>query len=129
MFFCGTSFLKLSEDSNSGIAAKFKPNQLNPLKKKNEPEWEKVGLKALSLYFFKEPMISFDDVMQKAQVDNFAAVPLDLAVAYAGADAYQTYRLYVLLYERLQKENLLHLYETVEHPTMLILKKRSAGRR
>jgi DNA polymerase-1 len=87
------------------------------------PEWEKVGLKALSLYFFNEPMITFDDVMQKADVDNFAAVSMDLAMAYAAADAYQTYRLYLILYDRLKQENLLNVYETIEHPTMLVLKK------
>lgn len=87
------------------------------------PEWEKVGLKALSIYFFNESMLTFDDVIQKARVDSFAAVPLDLAVAYAGADAFQTYRLYFLLCEKLNKENLLHLYQEVEQPIMLILKK------
>lgn len=87
------------------------------------PEWEKVGLKALSIYFFNEPMLTFDDVMQKAQVDSFAAVPLDLALAYAGADAFQTYRLYLLLYEKLNKENLLNLYQIIEQPIMLVLKK------
>jgi DNA polymerase-1 len=87
------------------------------------PEWEKVGLKSLSNYFFNEPMLSFDDVMQKANADNFTTVPLDLATAYAGADAYQTFRLYLLLYKKLKEEGLLHLYEMVEHPTMLVLTK------
>lgn len=85
-----------------------------------QPEWQKVGLKALSESYLNERMLSFKDVVTDEH-QNFTSVPLDIATAYASADAHQTYRLWKLLEQKLKDINLLDLYYRVEHPLIDVL--------
>ena len=84
-------------------------------------EWEKVGLKRLSERYFKEPMLTYKDVVKDNKFQNFCAVPLQLATRYAAADALQTFKLVPLLQEKLKAENLESLYYEVELPLSQLL--------
>lgn len=85
-------------------------------------EWSRVGLKWLSLHFFNEAMLSFDDVVKKAKYADFSYVPLEQATPYAAADAHQTFKLVGVLQDMLQREpSIQKLYETIEHPLIGVL--------
>jgi DNA polymerase-1 len=81
----------------------------------------RIGLKALSMEYFNEQMLSFEDVVKAHKLKDFSYVPLDIATIYAALDAHQTLRLYPLLTQKLKNENLDTVYYTIEHPVMLIL--------
>lgn len=85
-------------------------------------EWQSAGLKNLSLSFFNEEMLSYDDVVKANKYKNFSYVPIELATLYAGADALQTYRLAEILQKEFEKESTLKkLYHTIEHPLLHVL--------
>ena len=84
-------------------------------------DWQRIGLKYLSEYYFNEPMLSFQEVVKDNKYKNFSYVPLDLATRYAAADAHQTFRLKPLLEKELKEEKLLDMYETIEFPLMRVL--------
>lgn len=85
-------------------------------------EWQRVGLKWLSLHFFNEPMLDFDDMVTKQKRANFSYVPLQEATQYAAADAHQTLKLVGVLEPMLAAEpTLKNLYETIEHPMIHVL--------
>lgn len=85
-------------------------------------EWQRVGLKWLSLHFFNEAMLSFDDVVKKAKLADFSYVPLEQATPYAAADAHQTFKLVEVLQNMLQLEPTIQkLYETIEQPLIGVL--------
>jgi DNA polymerase-1 len=85
-------------------------------------EWQRVGLKWLSLHFFNEPMLAFEDLFTKSKHKDFSYVPLDKATLYAAADAHQTFKLVGALQDRLKDEPLIQkLYETIEHPLIHVL--------
>lgn len=85
-------------------------------------EWQRVNLKWLSLHFFNEPMLSFEDVVKKEKLHDFSFVTLATATTYAAADAHQTYKLVSVLQPMLEAEpTLKHLYETIEHPLIRVL--------
>ncbi len=86
-----------------------------------QPEWQKVGLKALSVQYFNERMLSFGDVVTARGYQNFAQVPLEQATAYAAADAHQTFRLWSLLEQSLREKELLDMYYRIEHPLIEVL--------
>lgn len=81
----------------------------------------RVGLKALSLQYFNEQMLSYDDVVKTHGIKNFSQVPLDLATVYSALDAHQTLRLQAILAKELVAEKLDALYYDIEHPVMLCL--------
>ncbi len=83
--------------------------------------WQKSGLKDLSEYYFNEQMWSYGQVVKENGYKNFSQVPLDLATAYAAADAHQTLKLYAVLKDLLIKEGQQELFETIEQPLQEIL--------
>lgn len=86
-------------------------------------DWQRIGLKYLSEYYFNEPMLTFQEVVKDNKYKNFSFVPLDLATRYAAADAHQTLRLKLLLEKELKQEKLMDLYTTIEFPLMPVLYK------
>lgn len=82
---------------------------------------QRIGLKHLSEYYLNEPMLSFNDVVQKRGYKNFAQVPLDIATQYAAADAHQTMRLYNLFTKALEHSNVKTLFYSIEMPMVRIL--------
>jgi len=84
-------------------------------------EWQRIGLKYLSEFFFQEPMLSYDEVVKANKYKDFSYVPLELATRYAASDAHQTFRLKAILEDQLQQEQLERLYSTIEFPLMPIL--------
>lgn len=85
-------------------------------------EWQRVGLKPLSEFYFNEVMLNFQDVVGYCKVKDFAHVPLALATRYAAADAHQTYQLALLLQQELAKDSIIEkLYTNIEHPMIQVL--------
>lgn len=85
-------------------------------------EWQSVGLKSLSHFFFKEEMLTYDDVVKAHKYKDFSYVPLELATLYASTDALQTFRLVEPLLKELTKEPTLEkLYYSIEHPLIEVL--------
>jgi DNA polymerase-1 len=85
-------------------------------------EWQRVGLKALSEFYFNEPMLKFQEVVDYCKVKDFSHVPLELATRYAAADAHQTYRLVKHLEKELAQDvTTLRLYREIEHPLIQVL--------
>lgn len=82
---------------------------------------ERIGLKALSERFLNEEMLSFSDVVKTSGVKDFSAVSLDLATAYAAADAHQTLALWQPLQEELVKNDQVKLFTEIEMPLVDIL--------
>lgn len=84
---------------------------------------ERIGLKYLSQYYLKEPMLKFEDVVKKNKYSDFSQVPLDLATEYAAADAHQTMKLYTLFEKGLKEHNLSDLFHKLEMPLLHVLYK------
>lgn len=85
------------------------------------PDWQRVGLKSLSLSYFEERMLTFDQVVTKNNYADFTYVPIALATNYAAADAHQTFKLFHVLEKQLREQQLLTLYEKIEHPLIDVL--------
>jgi|GEM_PF-76928 len=83
--------------------------------------WQSAGLKSLSILYFNEPMLSYDQVMSMGPYKNFSQVPADIALLYAASDAHQTLRLVSVLKQELEKQQLMVLFLTVETPLIQIL--------
>lgn len=81
----------------------------------------RIGLKALSMQYFNEQMLSFDDVVKAHKLKDFSYTPLDIATVYSALDAHQTLRLYPIFQSALKDEKLDAVYYEIEHPVMLIL--------
>ncbi len=84
-------------------------------------DWQKKGLKSLSEFYFDETMLTFEDMMKAHKATSFAQIPLQAATHYAAADAHQTLRLYQLFSPELVKQNVDHLFYTIEMPVSSIL--------
>ncbi|KKP35353.1 MAG: polymerase I protein [candidate division TM6 bacterium GW2011_GWF2_32_72] len=84
-------------------------------------DWQRVGLKYLSEFYFNEPMLNFEDVVKDNKYKDFSYVPLDLATQYAAADAHQTFRLKKILEKKLKEEGVEKLYYECEHPIVDVL--------
>ncbi|HSC24998.1 MAG TPA: DNA polymerase I [Candidatus Babeliales bacterium] len=85
-------------------------------------EWQAASLKKLSLFFFNEEMLSYDDITKGHTYKDFSYVPLELATLYSCADSYQTFRLVAIIEEAFTQEKKLHnLYTTIEHPLIDIV--------
>lgn len=85
-------------------------------------EWQRINLKWLSMHFFDEPMLSFDDVVKHQKLPDFSYVTLEQATPYAAADAHQTYKLVAVLQSMLEAEpSIKTVYETIEHPLIEVL--------
>ena len=84
-------------------------------------EWQRIGLKYLSEYYFNEPMLTYQEVVKDNKFKNFSYVPLDLATHYAAADAHQTFRLKPILEKELKEQKLIDLYYGIELPLADVL--------
>lgn len=84
-------------------------------------DWQSVGLKKLSLLYFDEPMLTFDDVVKQNKYKDFSYVPLELATLYAAVDAHQTFKLKKVLDRQLQQEKFEALFQNIELPLTQIL--------
>ncbi|MBA2306586.1 hypothetical protein H0W26_00420, partial [Candidatus Dependentiae bacterium] len=80
-----------------------------------------IGLKALSEYFFQEPMFSFKDMVKGPGYKDFSEVSLGLATEYAAADAHQTLKLVTLLQKALTETGLEKVFYELEMPTLTVL--------
>jgi DNA polymerase I len=83
-------------------------------------DWQRIGLKHLSEYYFDEQMLSFDDVVKKNKLKDLSYASLDLATGYAASDAHQT----LALAERLKNElssKELELYRRMEGPLLDVI--------
>jgi DNA polymerase I len=84
-------------------------------------EWDKIGLKSISVKYLNEYMDSFNDVLGK-KLKTFAQVDIEKAVFYATHDAIQTFKLKTVLEKLLKKEKKLqHIFEKIEMPLSLVL--------
>jgi len=79
------------------------------------------GLKELSIKYFDENMLTFDEVVKANKLKDFSYVPLELATWYAAADAHQTYKLTKVLKRELKEDKLQDLFEQLEMPLVKIL--------
>ena len=84
-------------------------------------EWQSASLKKLSLYYFNESMLTYDELVTDQKLRSFAQVPLDHAYLYACTDAYQTFRLVPILEKEVQEQHMEKLYHTLELPLMNVL--------
>lgn len=84
-------------------------------------EWEKKGLKDLSLQLFDEDMLSYQDVVKKHKALDFSYVPLEDATLYAAADAHQTLKLQNYFAEKLEACGLVKLEQEIELPVNDVL--------
>lgn len=82
---------------------------------------QRVGLKYLSLKYFNEDMLTYDDMVKNGAYKNFSYVPLADAVLYAAADAHQTFKLVKIIEEALKKEQMESLYQNIEMPVAQVL--------
>jgi len=84
-------------------------------------DWQRIGLKSLSLQYFNENTPSYEDVVKHHGYKNFAQVPLELATTYSACDARQTWRLAHLMMPEIMAAQLDELYYTVELPLIPVL--------
>lgn len=85
------------------------------------PDWQRIGLKSLSEFFFAERMESFADVVTAHKYTKFSEVPHGQAVSYAAADAHQTLRLYHELMPLLEQHQQMELFTKIELPIVSVL--------
>ncbi len=84
-------------------------------------DWQRIGLKHLALFYFDEPMLTFDEVVKARKLPDFSFVQLDLATDYSANDAYQTFKLKKLFEKELEKEGMVSLFYDIEMPIMRVL--------
>ena len=82
---------------------------------------QRIGLKALSEYYFQEPMFAFNDIVKNHKYKNFSEVPLALATGYAAADAHQTRRLVSIFEKALKEQGLDDLFFDLEMRLLHVL--------
>lgn len=84
-------------------------------------DWQRLGLKYLSLFYFDEPMLTFEEVVKQKKLKNFSYLPLQTATYYSAHDAHQTFRFAHKFMADLKKEDMEKLYFTIEHPLIQVL--------
>tara|TARA_Y100000588_G_scaffold394426_1_gene514889 strand:- start:5026 stop:7785 length:2760 start_codon:yes stop_codon:yes gene_type:complete len=84
-------------------------------------EWEKKGLKELSIQHFDEEMLSYQSIVKKHKAKDFSYVPLQEATWYAAADAHQTWKLAMLYTKELQEQDQEKLFYDIELPVNDVL--------
>lgn len=84
-------------------------------------DWQRIGLKHLSVFYFDEEMLNFEDVVTTKKYKDFSYVPLDIATIYSGFDAHQTWRLTKLFEKQLVSENMQALFYDIEMPLLFVL--------
>lgn len=84
-------------------------------------DWQRIGLKHLTAFYFEEHMLTFDEVVKAYKLPNFSFVQLELATDYSANDAYQTLRLQKIFEKELEEQNMASLFYDIEMPMMRIL--------
>jgi DNA polymerase-1 len=84
-------------------------------------EWEKNGLKDLSVQFFCERMMSYDEVVTIHKVKNFSQVPIQDATSYAACDAHQTLKLVPVFTNMIEEQHMHDLFYDIELPVNDVL--------
>jgi DNA polymerase-1 len=84
-------------------------------------DWQRLGLKYLSVFYFDEPMLTFEEIVKQAKLKNFSYLPLQLATYYSAHDAHQTFRFAHTFMQELKKEGMETLYFAIEHPLIQVL--------
>ncbi len=84
-------------------------------------DWQRAALKELSQVYLNERMLTFQEVVKNNGYKDFSEVPLELATAYAAADAHQTMQLVPIMQDELKKVGLEDLYYNLEAPITTIL--------
>ena len=85
-------------------------------------EGQGVSLKKLSHHFFKQEMVTYEEVVKEQKYKDFSCVPLALASLYSCADSYQTFRLASALQGEFDSApSLKKLYYMIEHPLIGVL--------
>lgn len=85
------------------------------------------GLDALSLTYFDHEMLKFKDLMEDLKKAsgrkdvNFSDVELSKATAYAAEDADYTFRLFLLLSQRLLEKKAHDIYHSIDLPMVKVL--------
>jgi len=80
-----------------------------------------VSLKYLSKHYFKETMFSWDDIVKKNGYKDFSQVPLSIACIYAALDAHQTLKLYNMLKDQSEFNDIKNIYYNIEMPLIDVL--------
>lgn len=84
-------------------------------------EWQKINLKDLSLFYLKERMLKYKEVVG-TKYKTFAEVPIAKGSPYGAHDALQTLKLYECFSTELEKEpTLKKLFENIEMPLYRVL--------
>ncbi|MFC1842617.1 DNA polymerase I [Candidatus Dependentiae bacterium] len=83
--------------------------------------WQRNGLKKLSIKYFDEPMLTFDEVVKANKYKDFSYVPPELATLYAAADAHQTLKLTKVLKKELKQKKMQKVFDEIELPLIEIL--------
>jgi len=84
-------------------------------------EWDKIGLKKLSLRYLEEKMDSFKDILGK-RYKTFSEVPIPRAATYAAHDSLQTFKLTKIFKKELSKEKKFKkIFEKIELPLSNVL--------
>ena len=87
-----------------------------------DPSRRAHGLDALALSVLGHTMISFEEICGKGKKQiTFDKVDTTTATRYAAEDSDATWRIFHKLRERVEKENLYELYETIERPLVPVL--------
>lgn len=89
---------------------------LNPSKRSH-------SLDQIALDYLNRKAIGYKTVTQQGKIKRFSQVPLQEATRYACQDADFTFQAGEVLLPLLNREGLVHLYETVEIPLIHVLKK------
>lgn len=85
-------------------------------------DWQKIGLKKLSVSLLNEPMHSFAELF--SEYKDFSHVSIDKAARYGAHDALQTLKLTLLLRKELDKEpKLKWVFDHIELPLSNVLYK------
>lgn len=85
-------------------------------------EWQSASLKNLSHYFFKQEMLTYEEVVKGHKYQDFSYVPLEMASLYSGADSLQTFKLVQVIEDAFAKEpKIKALYYEIEHPLIDLL--------
>jgi DNA polymerase I len=81
----------------------------------------RTGLKLLASHVFQEEMLTYEELVKNKKLRNFAAVSLEDATLYSGADSYEAFRLKVVLEKKLQETKQQSLYQEIEQPLIQVL--------
>jgi DNA polymerase-1 len=85
------------------------------------PDGQKIGLKALSESMLSQKMETFRFMMKSNGCTDFSFIPLTHATSYAAADAHQTFQLYHIFKNTLEKESLADIFYHIEMPLVSVL--------